>query len=98
MKIHKVIRVAVLLCAGVALQASLVQAQGSQSGTLRGVVKDVQGLVASGVIVTVSSPSLQGSRMATTGQDGAYALRALPPGQYTIKFERNGFATISPNL
>src|SRR6266576_3709170 len=94
MKLHKVIRREILLCAELALQTSLVVAQGSQSGTLRGLVKDDQGLVAPGVTVTVSSPALQGTRIATTGQDGAYALRALPPGEYTIKFERNGFATI----
>lgn len=44
--------------------------------------------------MTVTSPALQGTRVVTTGQDGAYAFRALPPGAYTIKFVRDGFATV----
>jgi len=69
-------------------------AQGIQTGTLRGFVKDDQGLAAPGVVVTFSSPALLGTRVATTGQDGAYSQRALPPGEYTLKFELDGFATI----
>jgi len=76
------------------LQASFGLAQGIQTGTLRGFVRDDQGLIAPGVVVSASSPALQGTRAATTGQDGAYSLRALPPGAYTIKFERDGFATV----
>jgi hypothetical protein len=94
MKEHRVIRRSILALTVVLLQATLSFAQGIQTGTLRGLVKDDQGLVAPGVTVTVSSPALQGTRVATTGQDGAYSLRALPPGAYTLKFERNGFATI----
>jgi hypothetical protein len=76
------------------LQVTLSFAQGVQTGTVRGLVKDDQGLLAPGVTVTASSPALQGTRVVTTGQDGAYSLRALPPGTYTLKFERDGFATI----
>jgi hypothetical protein len=57
-------------------------------------VKDDQGLIAPGATVTVTSPALQGSRVAVTGQDGAYAIRALPPGVYTATFARDGFATL----
>ena len=76
------------------LQTTISFAQGIQTGTLRGFVKDDQGLAAPGVIVTVSSPALLGTRVATTGQDGAYSQRALPPGEYTLKFELDGFATV----
>ena len=37
-----------------------------------------------GVTVTVSSPSLQGTRKTTTGPNGVYNFGALPPGDYTI--------------
>jgi hypothetical protein len=75
------------------LGATTGAAQGAQTGTLRGFVRDSQGLVMPAVSVTASSPALQGERSAVTGSDGAYALRALPPGDYKITFARDGFAT-----
>ena len=69
-------------------------AQGNQSGTLRGVVTDAQGLVVPGVTVTVSSPALQGAREVTTGADGGYLVRALPPGDYTLEFAKAGFGIV----
>ena len=46
-------------------------AQGVQTSTIRGVVKDQQGLTMPGVAVTASSPVLQGQRTAVTEMDGA---------------------------
>jgi outer membrane receptor protein involved in Fe transport len=40
-----------------------------------------------GVTVTISSPSLQGTRMAITDVNGVYQFTAIPPGQYTVRFE-----------
>ena len=45
-----------LVCA----TATLAHAQGVQTGTIRGVVHDEQGLAVPGVTVTVTSPALQG--------------------------------------
>ena len=94
MKAYRVLHSTLLALSIILLPATLSFAQGIQTGTLRGLVKDSQALAVPGVTVTVSSPALQGTRVATTGEDGAYSLRALPPGDYTIKFEREGFATI----
>src|ERR1051325_4297017 len=94
MNVHKVIKRALLALSILTVQPCLSFAQGSQTGTLRGVVTDDQGLTAPGATVTVTSPALQGSRVAVTGQDGTYVIRALPPGLYTATFERDGFATI----
>ena len=47
-------------------------------------------LPAPGVTVTVNSPSLQGSRMAATGESGAYRFSSLPPGAYRVRFELAG--------
>src|SRR4026208_2243727 len=91
---HKVIQRALVAVSILVLQATLSFGQRNQTGTLRGLVGDDQGLNIPGVTVTVSSPALQGTRVATTGQDGTHSLRALPPGAYTIKFERDGFATV----
>jgi len=73
--------------------AGSVFAQGVQTGSIRGVVKDAQGLTTPGVTVTATSPALQGPRVAVTQSDGAFSLPALPAGDYTLTFELSGFAT-----
>src|SRR5437763_6893761 len=74
--------------------ATVTYAQGVQTGTLRGVVKDSQELAVPGVTVTATSPVLQGPRSTVTDTQGVYVIRALPPGTYEVKFELNGFATL----
>ena len=69
-------------------------AQGVQTGTIRGVVRDAQDLAVPGVTVTVTSAALQGPRTVVTDAQGLYAIPALPAGTYTVKFELAGFATI----
>jgi outer membrane receptor protein involved in Fe transport len=68
-------------------------AQGLPTGTLNGRVTDSDGAVLPGVTVTASSPALQGTRSATTGESGDYNIPLLPPGDYTVTFEIEGFAT-----
>ncbi|HKO55351.1 MAG TPA: carboxypeptidase regulatory-like domain-containing protein, partial [Thermoanaerobaculia bacterium] len=46
------------------------------------------------VAVTISSPALQGTRSASTGESGAYSFAALPPGEYRVVFERDGLMTV----
>jgi hypothetical protein len=74
--------------------ASSAFAQGVQTGTIRGVVKDAQDLAVPGVTVTVTSAALQGPRSVVTDTQGLYAIPALPAGTYTVKFELSGFQTI----
>jgi hypothetical protein len=71
--------------------AAAAAAQGVQTGTVRGKVLDSQELAVPGVRVVLTSPSLQGTRETTTAGDGAFVFVALPPGEYTIHFERAGF-------
>ncbi len=85
-----------LLCALVVMGGDLF-AQGVQSGTIRGTVKDQQDLAVPGVTVTVSSPALQGARTATTEAQGGYVFCNLPPGDYQVKFELSGFSTVTQN-
>jgi hypothetical protein len=47
-----------------------------------------------GVTVTISSPSMQGTRTAVTGESGAYFFPGLPPGDYTVTFEMEGMQTV----
>src|SRR5438132_3290319 len=70
-------------------------AEGVQTGSIRGVVKDQQDLPVPGVTVTATSASLQGPRSAVTNNLGLYTLTALPAGDYQVKFELSGFDTVS---
>jgi hypothetical protein len=74
--------------------ASMVAAQGVQTGTIRGVVTDAQDLPVPGVTVTVSGPAVQGSRTAVTDMTGSYTVPALPPGVYAVTYELQGFTTV----
>lgn len=69
---------------------SVSAAQGVQTGSVRGVVRDATGAVLSQATVRVQSPSLQGSRVTTSDGAGAYRLAGLAPGDYTVTFEFAG--------
>ncbi|HEX7150618.1 MAG TPA: carboxypeptidase regulatory-like domain-containing protein [Thermoanaerobaculia bacterium] len=76
------------LCVLLLLVAGTVFAQTTAS--LTGTVTSDDGSVLPGVTVTLSSPGLQGTRTAVTGDAGTYNFAGLPPGDYTISFELNG--------
>lgn len=66
------------------------------TGTLTGIVKDIQGLPLKNVAITVIGP--QGSKTATTNSQGHFSVPLLTPGTYTVRAEREGFKTIEqPN-
>jgi Carboxypeptidase regulatory-like domain len=69
-------------------------AQGNPTGTISGRVVDPSGLAIPGVVVTVASPALQGTRTATTSTNGDYIIPFLPAGDYTVTFELQGFQTL----
>ena len=48
-----------------------------------------------GATVTVSSPNLQGTRVAVSDSNGNYNISALPPGEYTVRFELAGLQTVT---
>src|SRR6266545_391891 len=48
-----------------------------------------------GVTVTISSPQMQGTRTAVTGDAGGYSFGAIPPGDYTVRFELQGMQTVT---
>lgn len=77
-----------------AVSAASVSAQGNPTGTIFGHVTDPDSLALPGVTVTVASPVLQGLRTAVTTENGDYIVPFLPPGEYTVTFEVQGFATV----
>src|SRR5215218_2399323 len=93
MKFVRTFSLALLFCS----VAALLGAQGVQTGTVRGVVQDEQGLAVPGVTVTVTSAALQGPRVVTSDAQGGFVFPNLPPGPYAVKFELSGFATVTQN-
>ncbi|HVT58404.1 MAG TPA: TonB-dependent receptor [Thermoanaerobaculia bacterium] len=77
---------------GWALLAALpVWPQGLPTGALAGHVAGANQQPLPGVTVSISSPSLQGSRAVTTNSNGDYLVALLPPGSYQVSFELDGF-------
>lgn len=67
------------------------------TGTLVGTVT-TEGTPLPGVTVTISSPALQGTRTAISGEGGGYHFPALPPGAYTVAFELEGFQRLNKRV
>ena len=74
------------------LLASFVVAQ--TTGTIEGDVTDPNGGALPGVTVEITSPSLQGTRVVTTGGDGRFRFVGLPPGPYSVSANLSGFGTV----
>ena len=55
------------------------------TGTLTGRVIDSDGGALPGVLVSVESPALQGTRTTYTGVNGDYKIPFLPPGIYQVQ-------------
>jgi outer membrane receptor protein involved in Fe transport len=68
-------------------------AQGEQSGAVRGRLTSSDGVALPGVTVSVTSPSLQGTRSTVADVNGVYSIPGLPAGDYTVRLELSGFAT-----
>lgn len=67
-------------------------AQTSADGSIRGVVRDEQGAVLPGVTITATSLDAPGTHTATSGAEGEYRLLNVPPGQFLVEAELQGFA------
>jgi hypothetical protein len=76
----------------VMLVTTAALAQQGTTGELTGVVTTESGPVP-GVALTLTSPSLQGSRSTVSGESGGYHFALLPPGDYTILLELQGLET-----
>lgn len=76
------------------LIAGTAQAQ-MQTGSIVGVVSDDSGAVLPGVAVTLTGERLIGGpQTVTTDATGAYRFDRLAPGDYTVKFELQGFKLV----
>ena len=89
-----VARTVVMSIAMAALGAATSTAQTTPTGTLTGRIVDASGAVLPGVVVTATSPALQGARSATSSGQGDYIIPFLPAGEYRVVFDLSGFATL----
>ncbi len=86
----------VLTIVGVLLLFSLSASAQTRTGRIVGQAVDVDGYPMPGVTITVSSEALMGgTRSAVTGDTGAYRFAAMPPGDYTVSAELNGYQSTS---
>ncbi|HEX7150623.1 MAG TPA: TonB-dependent receptor [Thermoanaerobaculia bacterium] len=69
--------------------AAFAQTSGT-TGALRGQVTDTAGAPLPGVTVTITSPQLQGTRVAVTDEQGQYLFPLLPSGTYRAEYALSG--------
>ncbi len=76
--------------------ASVQQAAYAQetTGGMQGTVTDPSGAVVPKASVTVTTPTLVGSKVVLTDAAGYYRFANLPPGSYTIVVKAQGFETL----
>ncbi len=72
-------------------------AQTLPTATIAGKVL-VDGVGVPGVTVTLTSPSLQGSRTTVTTAQGDYIVPFLPPGEYNVRYELSGMRTVTQKV
>lgn len=72
---------------------TLAQTAGATSAALSGTVKDTTGAVIAGARVQVKSPSTGLEREDTSNELGGFIFNLLPPGEYEVKVEAEGFSS-----
>ncbi|MBW3569523.1 MAG: TonB-dependent receptor [Gemmatimonadetes bacterium] len=82
---------ALAVAAGLAAAPPL--AAQTTTGEIRGQVTDEEGAPLAGVSVTARNQGTGLQRGTTTGADGAYVIRLLPPGAYTVRAAQIGRRT-----
>lgn len=91
------VKIFVLGLAALLLVGLPVFAQGNPTGKLSGRVMS-DGNPVPGVLVTATSPNLQGNRTTATSANGDYLFPSLPPGEYKVTFELEGMQTVNKEL
>ena len=66
----------------------------SSTATLSGTIEDENGAVIPGAKITVTHDATAQVRHATTNDSGSFSIPLLPPGEYTVLVEREGFTRV----
>jgi hypothetical protein len=89
MKLKKVLLIMILIV----VMSGLICAQATSS-KIMGKVTDQEGTALPGVTITATNPKMVGSTVAITDENGVFRLFSLQPGNFTVKFELEGFGII----
>src|SRR5882762_11318229 len=93
-RLHFQIPVLIFVLALSSVAGAFGQTVSTTTGAINGKITDTSGAVMPGVTVSITSPSMQGTRSDVTGGDGIYRFSAIPPGGYTVRYELAGFETV----
>ncbi len=91
MRLPRWLCVSLVLGAMIVLAVPAAPAQTGATGALTGIVTDPSGAVIPNVTVTVTSLGTGQVRTTATAGDGSFRVGLLPPGNYHVKFDANGF-------
>src|SRR5437870_5194176 len=83
-----------IVLAFVSYVAGIGLGQNTNSGDIRGTVTDASGAVILGVNVTVTNSDTGVITKFVTNSEGLYDTNSILPGNYTIAFSKEGFATL----
>ena len=64
------------------------------SGSINGIVEDVNGASVPGATISISNEETNLKRIVETNSDGQFSAPVLPVGNYKVRVEQNGFSTL----
>ena len=70
----------------------------SPRSTVQGVVTLEDGSAVPGTTITMRSPSFPQDRVLVSNAEGRYLARGVPPGDYVLTFELEGFSTVKSSV
>lgn len=84
-----------VMCSAIVVATAVAANAQVQTGSIVGAVQDSSGGVLPGVAVTLGGERLiGGTQTVASDANGAYRFDRLPPGDYIVKFELQGFKTV----
>ena len=87
-------QLAMLLLGTLVARGAFAQLGAARSSWVRSSTQSTKKPVAD-VVVTATSPSLQGEQVVVTDASGHYRIPQLPPGTYTLRFEKETYRPFS---
>jgi outer membrane receptor protein involved in Fe transport len=90
-------RVWAILAFTLLLACNLAFAQ-SEQGALSGTITDPSGAAITNAKITVTNTATNLARSVATSPSGQYTVTSLPPGNYSVKVEAQGFATYEAKI
>lgn len=88
-----------MICALVVAMTVITANAQTGTSTVRGTITDAQGQVVAGATITIRNEAKNFSRSTTSDSKGAYIITALPPSDYSIEVEAQGFKkAVSTNV